>query len=112
MNLLLIRKWSNSVSSVLVINSSYVVNNTGLHFADYQVVTDELEDHLHTERTVFHVELKDFRGDCMALNLKDYIRSEIVVNFKTFEQVRQFQYLRWGVSYKKDHDVRNEITSS
>jgi hypothetical protein len=95
-------------------------NDTKLNtilFADEQVVIANSEDNLqrglhalHQTVQTFGMKISHQKNKIMAFKGTEPIRSKIVIDNMTLEQVNTFTYLGCNISYQGEKDIHSKIT--
>ena len=110
-----LRLWKTKVDSGIQLQGDIYVNS--LLYADDKVIIQETEDQLQKAIFTFNTILRNYglrisaaKSKTMAFLGKRPIRTKIVVDNQTLEQVCDFNYLGYNISYNVDTDWVNKLS--
>jgi hypothetical protein len=87
-----------------------------LLFADDQFIISDTEDHLQQTVYLLHRISKEYNLEIATKKVKvfgfvetDHLRTKIIIKDETLEQISQFTYLGWSISYQFSNDVEFKL---
>ena len=87
-----------------------------LLFADYQFIISDTEDNLLKAVYLLYNITKEYNLEIATKKTKvfgfigtEHLRTKIIINDETLEQVRQFTYLGCSISYQFSNDVEFKL---
>lgn len=108
-----IRQWQEQL------NINFKINDKALNtilFADDQVIFGNTEDELqlavHKLNDIasnYNMKISEKKTKVMAFQGTNHLRCKIIINTKTIEQVNNFNYLGFNVSYCQKNDINIKI---
>jgi len=87
-----------------------------LLFADDQFIISDTEDNLQKAVCLLYSTSKEYNLEIATKKMKvfgfigaDHLRTKIIINIETLEQVSQFTYLGCSISYQFSNDVESKL---